>query len=222
MSSVENGLLDGDVDYEWMHCESSNAGPSTKKRVNCVICGDSFRDYETLNTPCGHYHCGDCLIALVEAFTRDESLFPLRCCQDPIPIEDVLPNLSFELRTLFQQKHEEFSIFPTYRLYCSNSTCSTFLGSYEDFLILSRIECPSCPVYTCPHCKGLAHPGEGCEANASNKALQELAKIRKWQTCPSCHALVELSTGCNHITCRCRTQFCYLCAALWKFCGCAQ
>jgi IBR domain, a half RING-finger domain len=193
----------------------------TFSRVNCVNCGDSCRDHETLNAPCGHYYCGECLEALVEAFTRDESLFPLRCCQDdPISIEEVLPNLSLELRTLFQRKHEEFSIFPKNRLYCSNSSCSTFLGSSED--LVSKIECPSCLVDTCPQCKELAHPGEGCEVNASNKALQELAKSREWQTCPGCHALVELSVGCYHMTCRCNTQFCYLCAARWKTCTCDQ
>jgi len=158
---------------------------------------------------------------MAEAFTRDESLFPLHCCHDPIPIDEVLPNLSLELRFLFQWKHAEFSIPPQSRLYCSNYTCSTFLGSSEDFKFLSEIECPFCLVDTCPQCKELAHP-EGCVVNASNKALQELAKSQKWQTCPSCHALVELTMGCNHLTCRCRAQFCYLCAAPWKTCGCVN
>lgn len=190
-------------------------------RVNCLNCGDSYRDHEALNTPCGHYYCGDCLVALVEAFTRDESLFPLRCCQgDPISIEEVLPNLPLKLRTLFQQKYAEFSIPPKNRLYCSNYTCSTFLGSSE--VLVSKIECPSCLVDTCPQCRELAHPGEGCEVNASDKALQELAKSRQWQTCPGCHAVVALSIGCYHMTCRCKTQFCYLCAALWKTCACVR
>jgi hypothetical protein len=194
----------------------------TFSRVDCVNCGDSCRAHETFNTPCGHYYCGDCLVALVEAFTRDESLFPLHCCQDPIPIEEVLPNLSSELCTVLQRKHAEFSILPKSRLYCSSSTCSTFLGSSEDLRVLSKIKCPSCLVDTCPQCKELAHPGEGCEVKASDKALQELAKSQAWQTCPGCHAVVELSMGCYHMTCRCRTQFCYLCAALWKTCGCVQ
>lgn len=192
----------------------------TFTRVDCVNCGDSCRDHEALNSPCGHYHCSDCLVALVEAFVRDESLFPLRCCQDPISIDEVLPNLTLELRILFQRKHAEFSILPKNRVYCSIFTCSTFLGSSEDFV--SKIGCPSCLVDTCPQCKELAHPGEGCEVKASLKALQELAKNQKWQTCPGCHALVELSMGCYHMTCRCSTQFCYLCAAPWKTCTCVR
>lgn len=166
--------------------------------------------------PCGHYYCWDCLVALAEAFTRDESFFPLRCCDKPLPIEEILPNLPLELRTLFQRKHAEFSTLPKNRLYCSVPTCSTFLGSSED---LSKIKCPSCLVDTCPKCKELAHPEKRCEVNASYKALQELAKSRKWQTCPGCHVLVELIMGCYHVTCRCGTEFCYSCAARWKTCG---
>lgn len=33
---------------------------------------------------------------------------------------------------------------------------------------------------------------------------------------------MELWQGCYHMTCRCSTQFCYLCAALWKTCDCRQ
>jgi len=175
-----------------------------------------------LNTPCGHYYCRDCLVALVESFTRDESLFPLRCCQDPIPIEAVLPALSLGLRTLFRHKHAEFSILSKNRLYCSNPICSTFLGSSEYRLLISGIECPSCHTNTCPQCKELAHPGEECGVSASNEEFQALAKSQGWQTCPGCHVVVELNMGCYHMTCRCRTQFCYLCAARWKTCGCVQ
>ena len=191
-------------------------------RVNCLNCGDSYRDHEALNTPCGHYYCGDCLVALVEAFTRDESLFPLRCCQDPIPVVEVLPVLSPELRTLFQRKHAEFSVLSKDRLYCSNPSCSTFLGSSEGQLSLAGIKCPRCHVNTCPKCKESAHPGEGCGVSASTEALQALAKSQGWQTCPGCDVVVELNLGCYHMTCRCRTHFCYLCAARWKTCDCVQ
>lgn len=149
----------------------------TFSSFNYVNCGDSCQDHETLNTPCSHYYCGDCLVALAEAFARDKSLLPLRCCQNPFPIEEVLPNLSLELRTLFQRKHAEFSILPQNRLYCSNSTCSTFLGSSED--LHSKIECICCLVDTCPQCKEPAHPAEGCEVNASYKTTREEANMSR-------------------------------------------
>ena len=190
----------------------------TLSRVNCISCREYCRYSETLKTPCDHYYCRNCLVAFVEAFTHDESLFPLRCCQSPIPVAEVLPTLSLELRSLFQRKIAEFSVPTGDRLYCSNPNCSTFLGSSDGRLSISAIECPHCLVNTCPRCKEPAHPNEGCGVGA----LQALAKCRGWQTCPGCKTVVELNLGCNHITCRCRTQFCYLCAALWKTCNCAQ
>ncbi|KAL3453499.1 hypothetical protein BJX65DRAFT_125315 [Aspergillus insuetus] len=48
-----------------------------------------------------------------------------------------------------------------------------------------------------------------------------LAKQSGWQQCPQCSHLIELSTGCNHITCRCGFEFCYVCRVKWKKCGCA-
>ena len=151
-------------------------------------------------------------------FTRDESLYPLRCCQDPIPVEEVLPTLSLELRSLFLQKNAEFSVFAGDRLYCSNPDCCIFLGSSEGRLSVSGIKCPHCLVHTCPRCKEPAHPDEGCGLGA----LQALTICEEWQTCPGCNAVVELNQGCNHITCQCKTEFCYLCAAPWKTCTCPQ
>ena len=186
---------------------------NTVSWVNCIICHEFCRYFETLKTPCDHHYCKNCLVVLVEAFTRDESLFPLRCCQDPIPVAEVLPSLSLELRSLFRQKNAEFSVLTRDRLYCS-----TFLGSSEGRLSVSAIECPHCLVNTCPRCKELAHPGEGCGVSA----LQGFAMSQGWQICPGCNAVVKLNLGCYHMTCRCRTHFCYLCAARWKTCNCVQ
>ena len=37
------------------------------------------------------------------------------------------------------------------------------------------------------------------------------------QSCPHCFALVQKSTGCTHITCTCKGEFCYICGeALWS------
>ncbi|KAG2150682.1 uncharacterized protein EDB93DRAFT_1141480 [Suillus bovinus] len=188
--------------------------------VECVICGDPVRRLQSFNAPCSHFYCRGCLVNLVEASTRDETLHPVRCCQQPLPVANFLPLLSLDLRSHFQDKSAEFATRPNLRIYCPNQICSKFLGSSSDRR--SEFACTSCPTRVCSACKNRAHLFEDCAENAQTSVVKSLASQMGWQTCPGCHAIVELWQGCYHMTCRCSTQFCYLCAAPWKTCDCRQ
>ena len=193
--------------------------------MHCLICNDQLVSSLVLDTPCGHFYCRGCVRDLVQAFTRDESLYPLRCCQKPIPISAIVPFISFTLKKLFDTKNAEFSVPSNNRIYCCNPTCSTFLGSSVGREQEAGVLCSErqCSTSTCPRCKEAAHPNyPDCTMNRSTTELQALARAEGWQTCPGCHALVELDHGCYHMTCRCRAQFCYLCAVPWKSCTCPQ
>ena len=170
--------------------------------------------------PCGHYYCRDCLVNLVEACTRDESLFPLRCCKQALPIRDVRPFLPLKIRALFLEKSAEFSTPSLSRIYCPNPTCSIFLGPSD--VSTRDIRCPRCATTVCLACKQRAHHGENCAESAMTLEVKALARSENWQTCPGCNAIIELDQGCHHMTCRCRTEFCYVCAARWKNCTCPQ
>ncbi|KAG2350012.1 hypothetical protein BDR05DRAFT_980036 [Suillus weaverae] len=186
----------------------------------CIICGDRVSRSQRFNAPCSHFYCRGCLVNLVEASTRDETLHPLRCCQQPLPVANFLPLLPSDLRSHFQDKSAEFATPPTSRIYCPNQTCSEFLGSSSGRR--TEIICTSCGEHVCSACKNRAHLYEDCAENAQTSVVKSLASQMGWQTCPGCHAIVELWQGCYHMTCRCSTQFCYLCAALWKTCDCRQ
>lgn len=45
------------------------------------------------------------------------------------------------------------------------------------------------------------------------RAFNGLQRGRQWQVCPNptCKRRVELSEGCNHMRCECRTHFCFIC-----------
>lgn len=194
-------------------------------QTNCVVCDDRVSARNALHTPCGHYYCKGCAVDLVQAFTRDESLYPLRCCQVNIPANDVVPFISFTLKKVFDAKNAEWSVLANDRIYCCNPTCSAFLGSSIDKRHLEGVPCTSlrCRASTCPRCKQVAHPNElDCSTNRATEEVRALAKQEGWQTCPGCHTIIELNVGCYHMTCRCRTQFCYLCAMPWKRCDCPQ
>ncbi|KAL2990446.1 hypothetical protein AAZX31_11G201900 [Glycine max] len=50
-----------------------------------------------------------------------------------------------------------------------------------------------------------------------DKKFFKLAKEENWQKCPKCTMFVQSSGGCEHITCRCGRNFCYICGENWEF-----
>ena len=158
---------------------------------------------------------------LIRHAITDESLFPPRCCKHAIPTHLFSALIPSDVREAFEKKSAEFSTPTKDRRYCPQPACSSFLGAVQT---LGRsATCPSCTAAACTHCRKAAHPGRWfCEPDDDTAVVSALMKANSWQRCPDCHAVVELTLGCNHITCRCKAQFCYECAMPWKTCRCEQ
>jgi hypothetical protein len=188
-----------------------------------VICGDGLRPSTAFRALCDHFYCRRCLSDLARTCLRDESLFPLKCCKQPLPMDGeygVLARLELRLRQSFQAKATEFSTLSKNRVYCPRETCSAFLGSSAQ--LPARVACRHCPTVVCVACKQIDHGAVPCEENTALEQVKSLAREQSWQTCPGCAQIIELHQGCYHMTCRCGTQFCYLCAEQWKNCTCPQ
>ena len=165
--------------------------------------------------PCKHTYHVACAVGLFETAIKDESLMPPRCCRMPIPEELIIPHLSPTSAALFLEKSREH-MTPN-RLYCP--ACLQFLGSAQDERM--DVRCHKCSKFVCAACKSFAHPRNvSCNLNKDSQAVLDLAECKGWKRCPGCSHMVERRGGCPHITCRCRTQFCYVCGAPWKTCAC--
>ncbi|KAH6972053.1 hypothetical protein BKA56DRAFT_646182 [Ilyonectria sp. MPI-CAGE-AT-0026] len=163
--------------------------------------------------PCDHKYCQDCVVRLYTDALTDESLFPPRCCRQPIPIDLAKPLLP---PRLVGAKEQELNT-PN-RTYCHRPACSTFIP--VQLIVADKGTCPNCEATTCVTCKAAAHQGEDCPNDETTQQLLELAQQQGWRQCYSCHRLVELNLGCNHITCKCKAEFCYECGRKWKTCRC--
>lgn len=182
-----------------------------------------MRYIDALHTFCDHDYCPTCTISLIEKVIKDETFFPLKCCQTPIPVSEFDSLIPPKLLEAYKEKQLEYKVSQQDRVYCVNSTCSTFLGSSQGRSSRDRnVFCHKCKTSTCAKCKGDTHEEADCAAHAAGILLRQLAINSKWQTCPGCKAIVEKNQGCNHITCRCGAQFCYLCSCKWKTCRCPQ
>ncbi|KAH9939864.1 hypothetical protein B0H21DRAFT_30326 [Amylocystis lapponica] len=188
---------------------------------DCVICRDTIEGTQ-IRAPCGHYFDRECLISLVEASTRDESMFPPRCCQQHIPQSTFEPYMATALATIYTEKSDEFSTLK--RVYCANPSCSRFLGPRTNSIIPCALPCPSCSATTCNRCRSRVTSGvkHKCTNSQSHREVLALANSKGWARCPTCGQMIELRSGCYHMTCVCATQFCYLCRAPWKTCECSQ
>ncbi|KAI1352820.1 hypothetical protein F5Y01DRAFT_324069 [Xylaria sp. FL0043] len=183
----------------------------------CIACSDIKNVADLARAPCKHDYCGECLENLFRSAMIDESLFPPRCCHQDIPVDKNRLFLGDDLVEQFTQKSIELTT-PN-RTYCHQPTCSAFIPPK---MIKDGIaQCPECKARTCETCKGATHAGD-CPSDIGLQQVLELARQEKWQRCPKCFTMVELDTGCFHMTCKCKAQFCYLCAAKWKTCTCVQ
>ena len=126
---------------------------------NCVICQDPIRGGQ-IRAPCGHYYDIACVTDLFQSATRDESLFPPRCCRQPISFTAIHQHLTPVLIALFTEKEKEFGTLK--RVYCAKPSCSRFLGPQSHIIFGSVMTCPApgCLTRTCCSCRSKVAHGD--------------------------------------------------------------
>ncbi|PFH50199.1 hypothetical protein AMATHDRAFT_61537 [Amanita thiersii Skay4041] len=211
--------------------------PSVEEQVECIFCKEDGPISTTLRVQCNHYICRTCITRSTELCLRDETAYPIKCCQQPVSDQTVVAHISNDLGESYQAKCREYNTPIPNRVYChrcgdflqkptTTSTTPWFTSRYPFQPIPSSdsriLPCAKCNCSTCMDCKQAAHPQRPCADSPGDVAVKGLAQQKGWQTCPECKAIVELVYGCYHITCRCHAQFCYLCAVKWKNCRCPQ
>ncbi|CZT24544.1 uncharacterized protein RCC_10269 [Ramularia collo-cygni] len=189
--------------------------PAAVVRFKCEACGDRFTDEESVQTPCLHHYCNECLEELFLLSMRDRTLYPPRCCRQPIPWEEVRDVVSEEFKVSFEEKREELD--DPSPMYCHDKRCSKYVK--PDARDTTSATCSNCHRMTCTLCKQEIH-WSACPEDEEVKKMREYAKKEGNQECTRCHQLVELALGCNHITCLCKHEFCYGCGIEWKHCEC--
>lgn len=168
---------------------------------------------------CGHSYDLFCLGSLVEQAAIDEALYPPRCCKLPIPPEAFKALIPTEIWENFEKRSIEWTTPAKDRRYCPWPMCSEFLGSAQT--LDREVACPACHSLLCTYCQEPAHPWDtSCDRKDDSTMIEHMLQENSWQRCPGCGVIVELSFGCNHMTCRCGAEFCYECGAGWKSCGC--
>lgn len=129
------------------------------------------------------------------------------------------------LASTYREKAAEFSTVR--RVYCSKPACSRFLGPRTDSKHAINYYCAVCATRTCSGCRlgvstGTVGQPHTCRTDRSQREVLDLARRRGWTRCPVCDQMIELHSGCYHMTCICAAQFCYVCGSPWKTCPCPR
>ncbi|KAF2454801.1 hypothetical protein BDY21DRAFT_387278 [Lineolata rhizophorae] len=183
----------------------------------CCSCREAFRRCDVIEVPCNDVYCVGCLKRLFNISARDMSLFPPRCHRVQIPLGLVSCYLNAEELEDFQNAQTEFSTDD--KTYCSTANCGKFIPPSQ--ITAGKAECVRCGNFTCTYCKNGYHLND-CSEDPDLQTTLALAESSGWKRCYSCRALIQLQTGCNHMTCLCSAEFCYLCGERWKSCSCPQ
>ena len=161
--------------------------------VGCNICFEQKSVEDVWDAPCQHIHCNVCLEILVRSWYT--STRAPKCCDAVLAWEDFKHQIDPELVAAIDAKREELD--SNNRIYCSERTCSTFIGAQD--ISGDTATCSACQKQTCTSCKATSHTG-GCVPDASISNELEHAEQEGWKRCGQCQMVVERVDGCPHMT----------------------
>ena len=175
----------------------------------CISCFEDTPHHDAADgLSCRHRYCRPCFTQLVNTTILNEETFPPKCCLTEIPRAVMRKYLIPEELSKFDEKSLEYAVPLTRRFYCINSECSRWIDTRIAERTNGALECPHCKSKLCTICRGPQHPGnQDCPQDFGLDATLQEAEQAGWRRCHNCGAMVELNSGCRHITCKCRAEF---------------
>ena len=188
----------------------------------CGICYEDLQLSENFSLECGHVFCQECWVAYLEIAGRGRKLgiLDMRCPREDCACRVLrrhLQRLSAEVQTLWDEQF--FGAFLEF-----DSTCCACPGLDCHFVAATdgggghggtdTCTCFHCNKCFCFGCAEEPHQPATCSAKAEWARIQSKSDfwVRKnSKPCPGCHAPIQKTQGCNHMTCTCGVQFCWLC-----------
>jgi hypothetical protein len=189
----------------------------------CLICLDDKKGHEFCRLSCcGHStSCIECLEEMIHASLQEKKTTDIRCpnqhCAQAINQRDVrriLRNNPGMYKTYNDVVEQEW--LTKNGIHCPTPDCPyTFIKKSG----LKTLTCPQCKQTHCAKCLN-KHPVKiSCDKAAAG--ANDQWKKQNSKKCPQCKVDIQKNEGCNHMTCKCRHEFCWQCSRRWKTCNCA-
>jgi ariadne-1 len=198
----------------------SHSGQQGDSDGCCGICYDEIVRDDIIALDCGHSFCLDCWVQYLETFGKQGKYAQLKmCCPQqgcvcrvlPAHLESISKALQVEWQDTFSNAFLEYACQA-----CPAQTCqfvaTTSLVEHDD--VATSCCCLGCNQVFCFGCREKPHEPATCEDVAEWTVLQQESELyvrKNTKPCPGCRAPIEKAQGCNHMTCTCGVQFCWLC-----------
>jgi hypothetical protein len=152
----------------------------------------------------------------------NEGQWPPKCCINAIPFRTITKHTHGELLKRYKEKAEEFKTPMDQRVYCSEPDCGAWIRKEQVNRAAKTARCRN-GHSICTICRQAAHgTGNACPRDRDRQMADALAQEEGWMRCFRCSVLVEHREACQHMTCICGAQFCYVCGAMWRTCSCTS
>lgn len=219
--------------------EHVQEGEKTKEE-HCSICLEDINVSEMHEImTCRHRFCFSCMSQHVEVKLTHGCVpsCPHEVCNIKLTVDGCKAFLSSKWVEVWTKRLEEAAIPESDKVYCPYPNCSALMtlsgldrsrqacsSSHPFPTAIGCSECHQCHKFFCIECRVPWHTGMSCQEyqrrapqlHGVDAKLHLLAKNNRWKRCTKCKHMIELAEGCNHMTCRCGFEFCYVCGAEWK------
>ncbi|KAF9775415.1 hypothetical protein IL306_006487 [Fusarium sp. DS 682] len=189
--------------------EANDPAPARGNGEDCLICGENAH----VRAPCGCNYCLSCYREAIRLGLRSQEEFPPKCCE-PFDVAAIELARSSALVHIFRQMQEEADAPMHDRLYCHDGNCAAFIPPDRNG------HCLFCNTHTCRDCGARGHPGRPCQEGDAEEDVWATMDDNRTVNCPGCGRMIQLSEACNHMTCACGREFCFICGRDWTTCDC--
>ncbi|KAF8082752.1 hypothetical protein N665_0809s0053 [Sinapis alba] len=206
-------------------------------KEECLICYKDI-DLERMFSvgKCRHRFCFHCVKQHVEVKLLHGMVpnCPHDGCKSEVVMDACRKLLTPKLSEMWKQRIKDYAIPVAERVYCPYPRCLALMSrtkiteSAKSLLSVYPASgvrrCVECRGLFCVDCKVQWHGKVSCteyknlhpNPPADDVKLSSLANNKTWNQCEKCQHIIELTQGCNHITCRCGYEFCYNCGGEWN------
>ncbi|CAM4852693.1 unnamed protein product [Rotaria socialis] len=208
--------------------------------LECSICCDPLTFNETYQLlPCLHTLCHSCLTSYIRtsissATYSSSSTSQISCfeqnCSTKLNSSLLQAFLPFEIYQTYEQALIDRHLFSSgnYRK-CPSRICSKLL--ILDDKTNTSLMC-SCGQRICSECGEEYHFPASCKQyktyvmrlresgddllSSSKVGDNSTCYIAEGKNCPNCGEFVEKNGGCPHMTCKCGSEYCWMCLKRWS------